>query len=156
MAVGGVTGNVSLGTAPVTLSGGTLRLLQSPATPTVAGFGGTSSDNVGTGTGWIANGYGAIPITNNVLTLTDGNGGEGRTAFFNTPVAFSTNGFTASFTYTATGSGSLADGMTFMLQNASSGTAAFGATVAALVIAAFPPALPSHSISSMEPMAPRD
>ena len=120
-----VQGSSPLGTAPVTLSGGTLRMLAPAATPAISGFGGTSSNNTGTGTGWTANGYGngVIPITSNVLTLTDGNGGEARTAFYSTGVAYSL-GFTAAFTYTATGGTTLADGFSFMLQN--SGTGAVG------------------------------
>lgn len=116
----------SLGTGPVTLSGGTLRVVPAPA-PLLTGFGGTSSDIAGTGTGWTVNNttITSNPINNNVLTLTDNAGNEARSAFFNTPQAFATTsgGFVASFTYTAAGD-KAADGVVFMLQNDARGTAA--------------------------------
>jgi hypothetical protein len=62
-------------------------------------------------------------IAANVLTLTDGTGGESSSAFFDTPQYI--GGFLASFTYTANGS---ADGVTFCIQNSAAGTNATGAT----------------------------
>ncbi len=119
LAAGGgavVAGNTgSLGTGQVTLAGGSLEL---NATNNITGFGGN-------GTGWTVNTSGpyttaATPITNNVLTVTDGANNEGRTAFLNAPQAVAgPSGFTASFVYqaVAAGSGNEADGATFMLQN---------------------------------------
>jgi hypothetical protein len=57
-----------------------------------------------------------------VLTLTNGNGGEARSAWFNTAVPIGS--FTTSFTYDGTTNG--ADGVAFVLQNAPTGTAALG------------------------------
>ena len=78
---------------------------------TVAGFGGT-------GAGWQVNnsGISTPPISNDVLTLTDLNNNEARSAFLSTQVPTGGN-FTASFTYTRTG-GSIppADGFAFVLQ----------------------------------------
>jgi hypothetical protein len=75
------------------------------------------------GAGWVPNG-GVANINNNVLTVTDGNGQEASSIFFNSPVYV--GGFEASFTYTVTGSGSLGDGATFCLQNSPEGTSAVG------------------------------
>lgn len=74
------------------------------------------------GTGWQTNG--SVPlITNNVLRLTDGGGGEGSSAFFN--VAQYVGGtWTASFTYNSNGGG--ADGTAFILQNMTNATALGG------------------------------
>ena len=81
------------------------------------------------GSGWTINGT-VANVSANVLTLTDGNGGEFNSMFFDTPVYV--GAFTASFTYTATNSPSvasttsLADGSTFCIQNSPEGTAAIG------------------------------
>src|SRR5207248_1792344 len=75
----------------------------------------------GTGAGWTLNG--GASVTADVLTLTDQTNGETRSAWFNTPVP--TNTFSATFTYTETGTNNPADGATFTLQN--SGTGALGA-----------------------------
>jgi hypothetical protein len=79
----------------------------------------------GDGSGWVFNNGGII--TSDVLTLTDGNNGEFRTVWFNTPVYI--RAFKASFTYQAaqgsTGT-TLADGVTFCLQNSPAGVNALG------------------------------
>ena len=110
----------SLGSGLVTLNGGTLSAGSSAP---ITGFGGN-------GTGWTINSSGitSTAITNNVLTLTDGNNSEGRSAFDNTPVA-TTGNFIASFTYTPSGS-LAADGVAFVLQN--EGPTALGGSGGAL------------------------
>jgi autotransporter-associated beta strand protein len=60
------------------------------------------------------------------LTLTDNNYNEARTAWFDTPQTIS-SGFTASFTYTPSGT-KAADGFTFTVQNASSPLTQLGGT----------------------------
>ncbi len=93
---------------PTTISGGTLRLQPQPG---VAGFGGN-------GVNWTVQsaGISSTPIAANVLTLTDNNTGEARSAWYDAPV-YVAAGFTASFTYTPSGS-KAADGVTFTVQNA--------------------------------------
>jgi autotransporter-associated beta strand protein len=112
----------SLGTGPVTLNAGALRVSAASSSAAVSGFGGS-------GTGWTVNSSGitSTAIANNVLTLTDGANNESRSAFFNTPqpYAIGASGFTASFTYTPGGSLG-ADGTTFILHNDSRGTTALG------------------------------
>ena len=79
----------------------------------------------GDGSGWSLNN--GASVSANVLTLTDGNNGEFRTAWFNIPVYI--RAFRASFTYqSAQGSSgaSLADGVTFCIQNSTDGAAALG------------------------------
>ena len=118
------------GTGSITLNAGTLRV----GTPPVTGFGGNGVGFGASGTagGWTVNtnnfNSGAFPSTN-VLQLTDGGGGENRSAFYNTPVAYA-GGFTASFTYTPSytaGGDNPADGAAFILQNDPRGAAALGA-----------------------------
>jgi hypothetical protein len=88
------------------------------------------------GAGWTANGIYSgnsdliANISQNLLTLTDGNGSEAQSIFFDTPVYV--GAFDAEFTYTATNSpsvastASLADGTTFCIQNSPEGTDALG------------------------------
>jgi len=96
-----------------TIRSGTLKLVGE-----ISGFGGR-------GLGWAVNSIGisSVPITNDVLTLTNNNSGEARSAFSKTPV--SVGPFTASFTYQA-GGNLVADGAAFVLQNDSRGTSALG------------------------------
>ena len=90
---------------------------------------------------WIVNHSGtyssSTAITGDDLTLTDGNGSEARSAFFNTVVP-TTTGFTASFTYTASSGGfpnNAADGVAFVLQGSSAGTSALGGQGGSLGVA---------------------
>jgi autotransporter-associated beta strand protein len=89
----------------------------------ISGFGGT-------GIGFTVNssGINGTPITNDVLTLTDGNSSEARTVFYNTPIDVAVP-FTTSFVYKESegGSTALADGAAFILQNDSRGLSALGA-----------------------------
>ncbi len=78
----------------------------------------------GNGSLWTLNGGAAIQ--NNVLTLTDGQQDEARSAFYYVPVYYPA--FRASFTYqSAQGTTSTkADGVTFCLQNTTAGPGAVG------------------------------
>jgi hypothetical protein len=67
--------------------------------------------------------YATPTITNNVLTLTDGNGGEARSCFFQNPQYI--GAFETAFTYQAGGNKG-ADGITFCLQNDPRGALAIG------------------------------
>lgn len=79
--------------------------------------------NFGTnGAGWLTNG-GSVVVTN-LLTLTDGNTAESRSAFFQTPVYI--GAFSASFIYQVLNPApSDADGFTICLQNCPGGAAAY-------------------------------
>ncbi|EEF62342.1 LamG-like jellyroll fold domain-containing protein [Pedosphaera parvula] len=73
------------------------------------------------GSGWTQNG-GAV-ISNNVLSLIDGQGNEARSSFVNYPQYI--GAFRASFTYQDLGGGG-ADGATFVMQNSPAGASALG------------------------------
>jgi fibronectin-binding autotransporter adhesin len=112
---------------PTYINSGVVRLLQ--PTTTVTGFG-----PAGDGTGWTVNDVANIKtaaFTSNVLTLTDANNSEARSAYLNIPVPVSAQ-FTANFTYQAPGAtrGNVADGWAFVLQN--QGVNALGAPGGAL------------------------
>ena len=100
----------SLGTGTVTLANGTLlRPVFGGQASSLSGFGDS-------GTGWTLNG--GPSIASDVLTITDSNNNEARSAYFNTaqPIFAGSSGFTASFTYT-NGGNKTADGAAFVLQN---------------------------------------
>jgi autotransporter-associated beta strand protein len=71
-----------------------------------------------------SSGIASTPFTNNVLTLTDGNNGEARSAYYNAPLNVASP-FTAQFVYQMVAGGT-ADGVAFMLQNDSRGLTALG------------------------------
>ncbi len=80
----------------------------------------------GNGAGFTLTGAGANgppTISGGVLTLTDGQGSETRSTFFNT--AQNVRGFTAQFTYQDVGGGG-ADGASFVIQNSPAGVNAIG------------------------------
>jgi autotransporter-associated beta strand protein len=110
-------------TGATIIKGGTVKLASAA---NVAGFGIDTSGLVGNPT-WTVNNSGnnaATPVSNNVLTLTDGNTSETRSAWANAPVSIN-KPFTVSFVYKSNSvNGGSADGTVFVLQN--SGTAAIG------------------------------
>jgi hypothetical protein len=87
--------------------------------------------------GWTRNGH-AGPLVNNAVTLTDGNGGEASSVFLNYPEYV--GAFMASFIYQDIGGGG-ADGCAFVLQNASAGPAALGASGGSLGCGGLTPSL---------------
>ena len=118
----------ALGGGGVNLSGTNPTLQLKPA-PTIgaSGFGGASH------TGWVLNNAGqgsnASVSSGNVLTLTTGDSlNQNRTAWQTAPVTYN-NPFTASFVFQG---GTNADGMAFVLENSSAGTAALGGIGGAL------------------------
>jgi autotransporter-associated beta strand protein len=98
---------------PTTVAAGTLRL---PATFTVSGFGGN-------GTGWQVDAP-STAITGDVFTLTDNSYYEAHGAFYTLKIS-PTNGFAASFTYTA-GGAKQGEGVAFVLQDDPRGPTALG------------------------------
>ena len=93
-------------TGATNLVNGTLVFGANPVV--VNGFGGN-------GTNWTKNG--GPTIAGNVLTLTDNNNNEARSAYYNTPVP--TNApFVATFTYQLVNPNNPADGCAFLFQNA--------------------------------------
>jgi autotransporter-associated beta strand protein len=116
------TNTLALGTGPTALNGGTLQVAPTNVGLTYSGLGGN-------GAGWTVNndGISSTPITNNILTLTDNNTYQARSAFLNTPlpIAAETSGFTASFIYQL-GGAAISDGVAFILQNDPRGTNALG------------------------------
>ena len=84
-------------------------------------------DGVSFNTGAInTNGAYTPQVTNNggTLELTDGNGSEATSWFASNKVSI--DAFTASFDYQATGTGGLADGLAFILQDSDTGASALG------------------------------
>jgi len=79
----------------------------------------------GNGSGWTLNNNGAVTPTINsgVLTLTDNQPSQVASAFFDTPQNIT--GFTADFTYQASGNRQ-ADGITFVMENDPRGANALG------------------------------
>jgi hypothetical protein len=78
----------------------------------------------GSSAGWTLNTVTTnVPITNNVLTLTDGGLSEARSCFLDSPVYIGY--FTASYTFQDIG-GAGADGAAFILQNSPMGPTALG------------------------------
>jgi hypothetical protein len=80
----------------------------------------------GNGGGWTGQGTGASTLWQggNILQLTFDKGNEANSAFYSEPLYV--GGFEASFTYQVVTLGSLADGVTFCIQNDSRGAAAVG------------------------------
>jgi hypothetical protein len=74
------------------------------------------------GAGWTLNG--GASISNGVLTLTDNGADQQTSFFFDTPLYV--GAFKTSFTYQATGTNPIGDGMTFCLQNAPGGPVIVG------------------------------
>ncbi len=117
----------SLGTGPVKLSNGATLSVAAPVTPaqpSIVGFG--ASSTLAGNTAWTVNSnvIASIPITNNVLTLTDGGASESRSAFSTSPIS-TVSPFSAVFTWVPNGT---ADGISFTIQNDTRGLAALGGT----------------------------
>jgi hypothetical protein len=87
--------------------------------------------------------YSPMAITGNVLTLTDGGGGEDRSCFFNEPQYI--GAFTASFVYQA-GGNKAADGADFCIQNDPRGASALGGGGGELGIGPASPVSPSLAV----------
>ena len=108
-------------------------------------FGNQPLDLNDSGLNWSVSGsgyyvYSPAPIIGNILTLTDGAGGEDRSCFFNNPQYI--GAFTASFVYQA-GGNKAADGATFCLQNDPRGSSALGGGGGQLGIGPASPVSPS-------------
>jgi hypothetical protein len=76
----------------------------------------------GDGSGWIANN--GPSVSSDVLQLTTAANGQYRSFWFNVPMYIAA--FKTTFNYQATGSGTLADGITFCVQNDPRGVTALG------------------------------
>jgi autotransporter-associated beta strand protein len=128
-----ITAGMVVASNSASLGGGTVTFANSGNSGTLrvnpalipAGFGGN-------GNGWRVNstGIATAPFPSpNVLQLTDGAGGEARSAFYGTQIPFQnaagTGGFSTSFVYTPNGG---ADGATFVLQTDTRGVNAIGDT----------------------------
>jgi len=107
-----VSTSAPFGSGLVTLAGGTVLTLSS--VPSINGFGQFS-----------ANGGATFGGGNGFTVLTDNGANEARSVFAPKPVTIG-SGFTANFTYTASGNRG-ADGFTFVIQNSPTGAAAVGA-----------------------------
>jgi hypothetical protein len=94
-------------------------------------------DALNSAAGWSRNGH-AGPLTNNSVTLTDGNGSEASSVFLNSPQYV--GAFLASFTYQDIGGGG-ADGCALLLQNAPAGPWALGAPGGSLGCSGISPSL---------------
>ena len=94
----------------------------------------TTPDFNTNGLGWTPNG--GASFNSDVLTLTDGQGGEARSSFYNYPLNI--GAFYASFTYQDVGGGG-ADGMAFVLQNDPRGPLALGGAGGALALSGIAP-----------------
>jgi hypothetical protein len=111
----------------------------------VLNFGGQPLSFNGSGINWMVtdNGfyaYSPSAISGNVLTLTDGAGGENRSCFLNSPQYI--EAFTASFVYQA-GGNKAADGASFCIQNDPRGSSALGGGGGQLGVGASPQITPS-------------
>lgn len=117
---GSNTYSVTITNTPGQISSTVSTLLGLTTPPPVITF-------AGNGNGWTFNNVGVTAggFNADVLTLTDGAGGEQASAFFNTPQYV--GGFVASFTYYETnGNNPLADGVSFAIQNDPAGVNALG------------------------------
>ncbi|MGH7941932.1 MAG: lectin-like domain-containing protein [Limisphaerales bacterium] len=97
----------------------------------------------GNGLNWTVNQSGYYPYStptfgDNVVTLTDGNGGEAQSIFFNSPQYI--GAFKAGFTYQA-GGNRAADGISFCIQNDASGPDARGGGGGGLGVSGIAPAI---------------
>lgn len=98
----------------------------------------------GNGLNWSANQsagftvYSTSTFVNNVLTLTDGNGNEAQSVFFNSPQYI--GAFDAAFTYQA-GGNKAADGASFCIQNDPRGLSALGGGGGGLGVSGITPSL---------------
>lgn len=108
-------------------------------------FGGQPLGFNGSGLNWTVTGngyyvYSPPAISGNVLTLTDGTGGENRSVFFDSPEYI--GAFTASFVYQA-GGNKAADGAAFCIQNDPRGPSALGGGGGQLGVGPTPAITPS-------------
>jgi hypothetical protein len=109
---------VSVRNAVNTIASSTAVVVGETTAPPLVAFNG--------GTGWSINDNGNVTpgFTGNLLELTDGNGSESGSSFYN--AGQYVGGFVASFIYQTPSDGG-ADGITFCMQNSPEGTNALGA-----------------------------